>query len=93
MSGGAENHLSPKKFSSYTFPYFLEGESLILLHILKPSTMSITLYCKNVMFVILTCELRNQNTVELHLSRLIGMASHLDMQKIWIIGFLFENRL
>ena len=33
------------------------------------------------------------NTVELHLSGLIGMMSHPDMQKIWIIGFLFENRL
>jgi len=32
-------------------------------------------------------------TVELHLFRLIGMASHLDMQKIRIIGFFFENRL
>ena len=31
--------------------------------------------------------------VELHLCRLIGMASHSDMQKIWIIGFFFENRL
>jgi len=30
------------------------------------------------------------NTVELHLSRIIGMASHLDMQKIQIIGFFFE---
>jgi len=32
-------------------------------------------------------------TVELHLSRLIGSASHSDMQKIQIIGFIFENRL
>jgi hypothetical protein len=45
------------------------------------------------MFVIQTCELRNQNTVELHLSRLIGMASHPDMQKIHIIGILVENRI
>jgi len=30
---------------------------------------------------------------ELHLSGLIGTASHPDMQKIWIIGFFFENRL
>ena len=33
------------------------------------------------------------NTVELHLSGLIGTASHTDMQKIRIIGFYFENRL
>jgi len=32
-------------------------------------------------------------TVELHLSGLIGTASHPDIQKIRIIGFLFENRL
>ena len=32
-------------------------------------------------------------TVELHLSGLIGTASHADMQKIRIIGFFFENRL
>jgi len=32
-------------------------------------------------------------TVELHLSGLIGTASHPDMQKIRIIGFFFENRL
>jgi len=32
-------------------------------------------------------------TVELHFSRLIGMVNHLEMQKIWIIGFFFENRL
>jgi hypothetical protein len=31
------------------------------------------------------------NTVELHLSGLIGTASHPDMQKIRIIGFFFEN--
>ena len=34
-----------------------------------------------------------QLTVELHLSRLIGTASHLDMQEIRIIGIIFENRL
>jgi hypothetical protein len=34
-----------------------------------------------------------QGTVELYLSRLIGTASHRDMQKIRIIGFFFENRL
>ena len=34
-----------------------------------------------------------ENTVELHLSRLIGTTSHLDMQKIRIIGIFFENRL
>jgi len=33
------------------------------------------------------------DTVELHLSGVIGMASHPDMQKIRIIGFFFENRL
>jgi len=32
-------------------------------------------------------------TVELHVSGLIGTASHPDMQKIRIIGFFFENRL
>jgi hypothetical protein len=37
--------------------------------------------------------LSQHTTVELHLSRLIGMASHLDIQKIQIIGFFFENRL
>jgi len=31
--------------------------------------------------------------VELHLSGLIGPASHSGMQKIRIIGFFFENRL
>jgi len=31
--------------------------------------------------------------VELHLSRLIGMVNHLDMHKIQIIGFFFENWL
>ena len=33
------------------------------------------------------------STVQFHLSRLIGMAIHLDEQKIRIIGFFFENRL
>jgi len=32
-------------------------------------------------------------TVEVHLSGLIGMASHPDMQKTQITGFFFENRL
>ena len=32
------------------------------------------------------------NTVEVHLSGLIGMTRHPDMQKIRIIGFFFENR-
>ena len=32
-------------------------------------------------------------TVELHLSGLIGTASHPDIQKFRIIGFFFENRL
>ena len=31
--------------------------------------------------------------VELHLSGLNGTASHMDMQKIRIIGFFFENKL
>ena len=31
--------------------------------------------------------------VEHHLSGLIGAACHTDMQKIRIIGFLFENKL
>ena len=33
------------------------------------------------------------STVELHLSGLIGTASHPDMQKIRITGFFFENML
>jgi hypothetical protein len=33
------------------------------------------------------------NTVELHLSRLIGTFSHPNVQTIRIIGFFFENRL
>jgi hypothetical protein len=33
------------------------------------------------------------NIVKLHLSGSIGMASHLDMQEIWITGFFFETRL
>jgi hypothetical protein len=33
------------------------------------------------------------NTVELHLSGLIGMTSLPDMQKIRITGFFLENRL
>jgi hypothetical protein len=32
------------------------------------------------------------STVELHLSRLTGMASNPEMQKIWKIGFFFENK-
>ena len=32
-------------------------------------------------------------TVELHLSGLMGTASHSEMQKIRIIGFFFENKL
>jgi len=35
---------------------------------------------------------RGVNTVELHLSRLIGTVSRPDVQTIWIIGFFFENR-
>jgi len=34
-----------------------------------------------------------ENTVEPHLSRLIGTASHPDKQKIPITGFFFENKL
>jgi len=33
------------------------------------------------------------HTVEFHLSGLIGTASHSDTQKIWIIEFIFENKL
>jgi hypothetical protein len=33
------------------------------------------------------------DTVELHLSGLIGAGSHPGMQKIRIVGFFFENRL
>ena len=32
-------------------------------------------------------------TIELHLSGLIGSASHPDIQKIRIIGFFLENKL
>ena len=31
--------------------------------------------------------------VELHLSGLIGTVCHTEAQKIWIIGFFFENKL
>jgi hypothetical protein len=34
-----------------------------------------------------------RNTVQLHLSGLIGTANHPDMQKIRIIGFFFQNML
>ena len=37
--------------------------------------------------------LQTCSTVELHLSVLIGTASHPDMQKIRIIGLFFENML
>ena len=33
------------------------------------------------------------NKVELHLSGLIETASHPDKQKIWVIEFIFDNRL
>ena len=40
------------------------------------------------------CQLKyGPYTTELHLSELTGMASHPNMQKIWIIGFFLENRL
>jgi hypothetical protein len=32
-------------------------------------------------------------TVELHLSRITGMASNPDMQQTWKTGFFFENKL
>ena len=35
----------------------------------------------------------HEDTVELYLSRLIGIVSHPDMQKIQIIGFFFESTL
>jgi len=35
----------------------------------------------------------SSETVDLHLSGFIWMVSQPDMQKIWIIGFFFENRL
>ena len=38
-------------------------------------------------------QLRNGNTVEHHLSGLIGTAFHPDMQRFRIIGFFFENKL
>ena len=37
--------------------------------------------------------IKNENTIELHLSGLIGTAGHPDMQKIRIIGLFLENRL
>jgi hypothetical protein len=33
------------------------------------------------------------NTLELFFSELLGKESHPDMQKIYIIGFFFENSL
>ena len=36
---------------------------------------------------------KTSNKVELQLSGLIGTVSNLDMQKMRIIGFFFENRL
>ena len=36
---------------------------------------------------------RHSNILQLRLSGLIGTVNHPDKQKIWIIGFLFENRL
>ena len=37
------------------------------------------------------CQLKyGPYTTELHLSELTGMASHPDMQKIWIIGLFFK---
>jgi len=44
-------------------------------------------------YIKMFCVLPTQYTVELYLSGLIGTVSHPDMQKIRIIGFLFENRL
>jgi hypothetical protein len=38
------------------------------------------------------CE-KCRSTAVLHLSELIGTASHPDMQKLQITGFFFENRL
>ena len=38
----------------------------------------------------LTCELQYSIT---HLSRLMGILSHPDMQKIKVIGFFFQNKL
>jgi len=35
----------------------------------------------------------SSKTEDLHLSGFIWMTSQPDMQKIWIIGFFFENRL
>jgi hypothetical protein len=35
----------------------------------------------------------SSSEIELHLSRVIQVVSQLDMQKIWITGFFFENRL
>jgi len=36
---------------------------------------------------------KHKCTVDLHLSRLIGMTGQPDVQKIWLIGFKFENML
>jgi hypothetical protein len=40
------------------------------------------------------CQLKyGPYTIELHFSELTGMASHPNMQKIWITRFFLENRL
>jgi hypothetical protein len=36
---------------------------------------------------------KHKCTIDLHLSRLIGMTGQPNVQKIWIIGFKFENML
>ena len=43
--------------------------------------------------VIIGSVLTEGSAIDFHLSGLIGMPSHPDMQKIRIIGFFFENRL
>jgi hypothetical protein len=45
------------------------------------------------LFCVSTVHSDIHSTAELHLTGLIGTASHPDMQKIRIFGFFFENRL
>jgi len=46
-----------------------------------------------IIIIIIITLLFAPSTVELHISGLIGMARHTDMQKIRIIGLFFENWL
>jgi len=59
----------------------------------SPVSPSLPLPCVTVCHHISTGVYHVSNTVKLHLSGLIGTASHSDMQKIQIIGLFFENNL